>query len=183
MMGTFEDTILPTNISQESLPDKFCDFFVSETEQIRSSLDPDRPIPTDNVEFSWTFFAEFQLVTDDSVTAVLKEVPKKSCYLDPIPVPILCDSLEEITPIVDDKIIVYKYLSSGVVPRCFKHALVKPLPKKANLDPNCLKKLPSCFQSAIFVTGAGVHCVKTVFAALGVSQPSGALPVSVPKMP
>ena len=32
-----------------------------------------------------------------------------------------------------------KSLSSGVVPSCFKHALVRPLLKKANLDPNCLR--------------------------------------------
>ena len=34
--------------------------------------------------------------------------------------------------------IVNKSLSCGVVPQCFKHALAKPLLKKANLDPNCL---------------------------------------------
>ena len=66
---------------------------------------------------------------------MLQEMPKKSCDLDPIPTPILHDCLEEITPIVTD--IVNKSLSSGVVPQCFKHALVKPLLKKANLDPNC----------------------------------------------
>ena len=65
-------------------------------------------------------------------------MPKKSCDLDPIPTPILHDCLEEITPIVTD--IVNKSLSCGVIPQCFKHALrlVKPLLKKANLDPNCL---------------------------------------------
>ena len=30
-------------------------------------------------------------------------------------------------------------LSSGVVPQCFKHALVKPLLKKDSFDPICLK--------------------------------------------
>ena len=59
-----------------------------------------------------------------------------SCDLDPILTPILHDCLDEITPIVTD--IVNKSLSCGVVPQCFKHALVKPLLKKANLDPNCL---------------------------------------------
>ena len=64
-------------------------------------------------------------------------MPKKSCDLDPIPTPILHDCLEEITPIVTD--IVNKSLSCGVIPQCFKHALrlVKPLLKKAKLDPNC----------------------------------------------
>ena len=35
--------------------------------------------------------------------------------------------------------IMNKSLSSGIVPHRFKHALVKPLLKKASLDPNCLK--------------------------------------------
>ena len=34
-------------VPPESLPDKLVNFFVSEIEQIRSSLDPDRPFPTD----------------------------------------------------------------------------------------------------------------------------------------
>ena len=67
MMGKFRDTMLPSNISSESLPDKFNEFFVHKIEEIRSSFDPDRPIPTYPVEFSGTAFAEFQLVTEDFV--------------------------------------------------------------------------------------------------------------------
>ena len=137
MMGTFGDTVLPSNIPPESLPDKFSEFFVGKIEQIRSSLHSDRPVPTETVVFSGTLFAEFQPITDERVKAVLREMSKKSCDLDPIPVPILHDCLEEITPIVVD--IINKSLSSGVVPSCFKHALVRPLLKKANLDPNCLR--------------------------------------------
>ena len=61
---------------------------------------------------------------------------KKSCDLDPIPAPILRDCLEEITPIVAD---INKSLSAGVVPQCVEHTLAKPLLKKVNLDPNCLR--------------------------------------------
>ena len=39
-------------------------------EEIRSSFDPDRPVPTNSVEFSGTVFAEFQIVTEDFVKAV-----------------------------------------------------------------------------------------------------------------
>ena len=38
-----------------------------------------------------------------------------------------------------------KSLSSGIVPQCFKHALFKPLLKKASLDPNCLKQYRPVF--------------------------------------
>ena len=64
-------------------------------------------------------------------------MPKKSYDLDPIPTSVLYDCLDEIIPIVNG--IMIKSLSSCIVPQRFKHALVKPLLKKASLDPNCLK--------------------------------------------
>ena len=67
MMGKFGDTMLPSNISPVCLPDKSNDFFVHKIEEIRSSFDPDRPTPTNPVEFSGTAFAEFQYVTEDFV--------------------------------------------------------------------------------------------------------------------
>ena len=137
MMGKSGDTMLPSNISPESLPDKFNEFFVHKIDEIRCSFDPDRPTPTNPVEFSGTTFEEFQLVTEDFVKTVVQEMPKKSCDLDPIPISVLSDCLDEIIPIVTS--IMNKSLSSGIVPDCFKHALVKPLLKKASLDPNCLK--------------------------------------------
>ena len=76
MTGTFGDIVLPSNISPESLPNTFSKVFVSKIEQIRSSLDTDRPISADAVEFSGTLFAEFQLITEDCVKAVLQEMQK-----------------------------------------------------------------------------------------------------------
>ena len=137
MMGKSGDTMLPSNISPESLPDKFNEFFVHKIDEIRRSIDPDRPIPTNPVEFSGTAFAEFQLVTEDFIKTVVQKMPQKSCDLDPIPTSVLYDCLDEIIPIVTS--IMNKSLSSGIVPHCFKHALVKPLLQKASLDPSCLK--------------------------------------------
>ena len=111
-------------------------FFVRKIELIRSSLHPDRLFPCDTVEFPGTPFAEFKLITNDCVKEVLQEIPKTCCDLDPISTPILHNCLEEIPPIVTDK--VNKSLSCGVVPQCFKHALVKSLLKKTNFNPNCL---------------------------------------------
>ena len=54
-------------------------------EKIRSSFDPGRPIPTNPVEFSGTVFAGFQLVTEDFVETVAKEMPQKSYDLDLCP--------------------------------------------------------------------------------------------------
>ena len=78
MMGKFGDTMLPSNISPESLPGNFNEFFVHKTDKIRLSFDPDRPIPTNPVEFSGTAFAEFQLVTEDFAKTIVQEMPPKS---------------------------------------------------------------------------------------------------------
>ena len=50
---------------KKNLPDKFNEFFVHKIEEIRSSFDPDRPVPINPAEFSDTAFAEFQLATED----------------------------------------------------------------------------------------------------------------------
>ena len=137
MMVKFGDTMLPSNISPESLPDKCNELFVHKIEEIRSSFDPDRPVSTSPVQFSGTAIAEFQLVTEDFVKTVVQEMPKKSCDLDPIPTSVFYDCLDDIIPIVTR--FIYKSVSSGIVPRSFKHALVKALLKKVSLDPSCLK--------------------------------------------
>ena len=86
MVGAFGNTMLPSNISPESLPDKFSGLFVHNVEEISGSFDPDRPIPTDPVEFSGTAFAEFQLVTEDFIkTVVQKKGPKSLVALTPYP--------------------------------------------------------------------------------------------------
>ena len=118
MLGKFGDSMLPSNISQESVLDKFNEFFVHKSEEIRSSLDPDRPMPTNPMEFPGTVFAEFQLVTEDLVKTVVKDMSLKSSDLDLIPTSVLYDCLDEIIPIVTS--IINKSLLSGIVPQCFK---------------------------------------------------------------
>ena len=53
MMSKFGNTLPPSNISPESLPDKFNEFFVHKTDEIRRSFDPDRPIPTHFTYFTY----------------------------------------------------------------------------------------------------------------------------------
>ena len=85
MMGTFRGTVLPSNIPPGSLPDKFSEFVVSKIEKIRSSLDPDRPFPSDTVEFSGTPFAEFQLIRNDCVKEVLEySATCTKCAYEPV---------------------------------------------------------------------------------------------------
>ena len=178
MMGKTGDTVLPSNISRECLPDKFNEFFTGKIEQIRRSFDPGSQSPTDAVEFSGTLFTEFEPVSEECTKKVLQQMPKKSCDLDPIPASVFYDCLDEITPTITD--IMNKSLSTGIVPQCFKHALVKPLLKKANLDLNCLKHYRPVSNLPFLSKGVGTYCLETVAAAPRVSQSLGAVPVSLP---
>ena len=114
MMGNFGDTMLPSNISPESLPDKFNEFFVYKIEEIKRSFDPNRPIPTNPAEFSGTAFVDFQLVTEDFVKTVVQEMLQKSRDLDPIPTSVLYDCLDELIPIVTSiiKVLVIWYCTT-----------------------------------------------------------------------
>ena len=122
--------MLPSNISPESLPDKFNDFFADKIEEIRSSFGPDRLIPTNPVEFSGTVFAVFVLVTEDFVKTVVQEMSKKFCDLDPYP-PL--SFMIVWMNFSHNDCIINKSLSSGTVPQCFKDALVKPMLKKGSV--------------------------------------------------
>ena len=63
--------------------------------------------------------------------------PAKSCSLDPIPTQFLFQHIDvlidSVTTIVNDSLI------SGVMPLCFRQAIISPLIKKPNLDQNELK--------------------------------------------
>ena len=78
MMGKYQRYYASLSISPESLPDKFNEFFVHKMEEMRSSFDPDRPIPTDTVGFSGTVFEQFQLLTKNFVKTVVQEMPQNS---------------------------------------------------------------------------------------------------------
>ena len=108
-------------------------------------------------------------------------MPQKSSDLDPIPISVLYDCLDEIIPIVTI-IIINKSLSTGNAPQYFKHALVKPPLKKRQSWSKLLETLPACFQFAILVKGTGAYCPETVFAAFAVSQPSRTVSVCLPKV-
>ena len=84
----------------------------------------------------------FKHVTKQEVKEIILSSPSKSCTLDPLPTVLLkvyIDSLiEPITEIINCS------LSTGVVPSCFKHALVTPLLKSLLLIPTfCLILDPS----------------------------------------
>src|SRR6218665_2708731 len=69
------------------------------------------------------------------------KLPNKQCELDPIPTSLLKDCASVLVPVITK--IINLSLSSGNFPMIFKHSLVTPLLRKANLD----KKNPSNYLS------------------------------------
>ena len=122
------------------LPDKFNDFlnfiFTEKIETIRSHL-YSTPRRADSVIFSGIPLEAFYAVSSEHIKQIIFKIPKKSCDFDPIPSSLFLDCLDKLIPVITD--IINTSLISGVVPQCFKHALVKPLLKKSNLDPELLQ--------------------------------------------
>ena len=65
------------------------------------------------------------------------ESPPKSCSLDPLPTCLVRENVDVLAPLITQ--IINLSLLSGVVPKALKAAIVTPLLKKQNLDPNTLK--------------------------------------------
>ena len=82
-------------------------------------------------------FDHFSLVTEEDVYALLKDMPNKSCILDPLPTDLVKQCAENLVPLITR--IINESLLSGSVPSKLKEAVVVPIIKKRGLDCNNLK--------------------------------------------
>uniref|UniRef100_A0A803J9D9 Reverse transcriptase domain-containing protein n=1 Tax=Xenopus tropicalis TaxID=8364 RepID=A0A803J9D9_XENTR len=81
-------------------------------------------------------FSSFNLVTESEVSQLLRSSPPTTCSLDPMPSSLLKQCAPALTPALTH--IFNSSLASGTFPSLFKQACVKPILKKATLDPSCL---------------------------------------------
>ena len=79
----------------------------------------------------------FEPVTDEFVLKIINSASAKSCELDPIPTTLLYENLDILLPTITN--IINTSLTTGIVPRDLKTAVVKPLLKKPSLVNNLLK--------------------------------------------
>jgi hypothetical protein len=79
---------------------------------------------------------DFKHLSPDDVTRLAKFSPSSSCQLGPIPTFLLKKYLQPLAPSIAK--IINHSLSSGSFPAALKHALVKPLLKKADMDKEVL---------------------------------------------
>jgi hypothetical protein len=127
--------ILPDNDDKNELADKFNDFFIEKPLSLRSALMPGSQQGSETVTEVSVTLSSFRLLTVSEVGSIIKNSPRKSSILDPLPTWLLLKCLPHLLPAIHT--IVNASLRDGM-PRTFKSSLVVPLIKKKDLDKNVL---------------------------------------------
>ena len=129
---------LPKSIPCKELPNKFAMYFDEKIEALRCELDSaSNVVQPDFGSFSGTALTEFESVTEESIRKLILDCPSKPCLLDPLPVSLLKECLDDVVPLITK--IINVSLTSGAVPKHLKQAVVTPLLKKPGLDTEILK--------------------------------------------
>jgi hypothetical protein len=128
---------MPPSDDISTLANEFSKFFDDKILKIRSQLDGANDVTPidvngDDDSFRGTPLMKFKAMTEPQIKKILSGMTK-SCKLDPIPIWLAKECIDEVIPIMTR--IVNLSLSQGLVPSQLKHAVVRPLLKKAGLDP------------------------------------------------
>ncbi|KAK3754683.1 hypothetical protein QZH41_015382 [Actinostola sp. cb2023] len=120
----------------EFLANAFADFFINKISDIREELQLEKNTVDDQFPepppYYGTKLCEFELVTTEELSKLMRASGRKSCALDPIPASVLMGCFDLLLPFVT-KVVNFS-LEHGVMTRDMKVALLKPLLKKASLD-------------------------------------------------
>ena len=132
---------VPSNISPTELPDIFADFFISKIQKIQDGfancdLEVSNADDLEDVRLSGRSLHALSPTTQKEVRKIIVGSPSKSCSLDPIPTSLLKECLDELLPIITA--ICNSSLTSAHVPTPLKTAVITPILKKQNLDPDAL---------------------------------------------
>ncbi len=132
---------LPSHDSLESLTSDFHHFFDTKIKEICDDL-ADCDVPPMTVEIGDSCdstFSKFDEVDSECVRKIIMDSAKTSCALDPIPTWILAkkEVIDALLPTITR--IINMSLAEGVIPSTLKRALVTPLIKKSNADPDVFK--------------------------------------------
>jgi hypothetical protein len=142
LSGNAKSKDLPEHDNLPSLVNSFNLFFAGKISQIRANITMnDLPVNANSLnqlrsEVSYTAaMSVFQEMKESDIKSLIKCSPSKSCCLDPIPTYLLQSCETIVSPLTK---LMNLSLKTGVVPKCFKHALVTPLIKNSKLDSNSM---------------------------------------------
>ena len=129
---------LPEYSSLTELANGFNDFFIDKITGIRDNIisthfNGIQPTPVEPVsELDFPEMDVFHHVSERSVENRIRELPSKSCELDPMPIILLKLTIEVVSPVIT--CIITISLLSGEFSKNLKDALLKPLIKKMGLE-------------------------------------------------
>ena len=121
----------------DDFPIVFSDYFTEKIRTIRNNFPPPNPTACPDTSFTGNPLLTFEPVTEEFVLKIINSASAKSCELDPIPTTLLYENLDILLLTITN--IINTSLTTGIVPRDLKIAIVKPLLKKPSLDKNLLK--------------------------------------------
>ena len=104
-------------------------------------IDTSIPPPTE-LRYTGPRLVVFQPVTTIEIHRLILSTPNKLCDLDPIPTTLVNQCCTDLLPIITN--IINGSLVSGVFLNDYKVALVGPIIKTSNLDPDLLKTADLC---------------------------------------
>ena len=84
-----------------------------------------------------TQLSEFEPTTEDELRNIIKQSPNKHCHLDPLPTCVFKECIDVLLPTIVN--IINTSMSMGEVSESLKNAIITPLLKKPQLDPEILK--------------------------------------------
>ena len=135
--------ILPTSASDPELAEQFSCYFESKVVNIRNDLHPDdvsQNLPTAYTDpagpSSESRLNNFSPVSEEEVKRLILQSPNKSCNMDPLPTWLIKDHADVFAPFFTK--LINKMFLEGHFPDNLKHAAIKPLLKKNNLDRDVL---------------------------------------------
>ncbi|KAK6181912.1 hypothetical protein SNE40_009690 [Patella caerulea] len=130
----------PSCFDKDALPEIFSNFFISKINKIRDHF-PDVTETEQHISLldsgddsNWLTFNPVSLV---NIEKIIRNAPTKSCDLDAIPTWLLKICLPHLLQLLFT--LINDCISSSQFPTAFKTAHVRPLLKKLNLDPDCLR--------------------------------------------
>ena len=148
LIGRRRSSPLPSTYPLHDLPNVFNDYFLQKVhdyflqkvQSIRADLDQQSLSLTScrlTDQQAASNFHSFHPITEADLKATILKSKPTSCSLDPLPTSLLLEFIDDLLPTLTN--IINFSLSSGTFPSTFSSAVVKPLLKKASLDPNNLK--------------------------------------------
>ena len=139
LLNTEKPSVLPVHDSHSELAESFCEYFVSKIQRSRDGFSSARNSGT--IDYAsccqGLVLSSFSQADDDEISKLVKQMKNKSCQLDPLPTWLVKQCLPALTPVLCQMI----HLSFRLceVSDDMKLAMVTPLLKKNDMDPECLK--------------------------------------------